>query len=117
VVRGQKAQDRIDGRRFADWVFDAEHLGTRFATGFKLMYHHARRGSFATVWDYLESLEGLKVLHLSRSNLLEVLVSRRLAERRGVWHVEAPFDTFRMRKRNRGCSPPNQISCECCISF
>jgi LPS sulfotransferase NodH len=87
-ARGRRAKDTDNGKEFAKWIFgvNGSHLK---AVGFKLMYHHARSAPLSFVWDLLESLSDLRVIHLTRSNLLEVLVSHRAAEICGHWHLPA----------------------------
>lgn len=49
------------------------------AVGFKIFYYHARDDRWLPVWEYLRSLEGLKVIHIKRKNILETHLSRQRA--------------------------------------
>jgi LPS sulfotransferase NodH len=89
-VRGRTVKDREDGAEFARYLF--AHPDAPAAVGFKLMYQHARRGAIATVWPYLAKEPRLVVIDLVRDNLLEVIVSHRLAEVSGIWQIKAGRD-------------------------
>lgn len=54
------------------------------AVGFKLFYHHARKGPWSKVWNYLAE-NGVKIIHQKRRNLLDRYLSLRLAERTNQW--------------------------------
>ena len=54
------------------------------AVGFKLMYSHLQARPY--LWSQLESLD-LRVLHVTRRNVLKTLISRRSAASSGVYHV------------------------------
>lgn len=73
-----------DGREYITRLFSqrAEHA----AIGFKLMYDQAREGAAATVWDALRERTSIRVVHLTRRNLLESLISIKRAELTRVWH-------------------------------
>lgn len=53
------------------------------AVGFKLMYNHSDR--LPAVREHLSSDKQLRVIHLTRRNLLERLLSKRRAELTGKW--------------------------------
>jgi LPS sulfotransferase NodH len=55
------------------------------AVGFKLFYHHARDGAWRSVWDFLKTDRGIRVIHLKRRNMLEAYLSRCRADRTGNW--------------------------------
>lgn len=87
-VKGRVVSPNSDGGDFARSLFEGDRSNADVsAVGFKLMYHHARTGPSATVWNYLGDLTALQVIHLVRRNLFEVFVSRQVAERSRIWHV------------------------------
>jgi len=86
-ARGRTLAEGEDGASFVHWLFTRPVKPGCRAVGFKLMYHHAHMEASKTVWTYLASEPRLVVLHLHRANLLEVIVSHRLAERTGVWQA------------------------------
>lgn len=53
------------------------------AVGFKVIYEIR----FKSVLKYLQSLPNLKVIHLQRNNLLEIVISDLLAKKTGIWHI------------------------------
>ncbi len=55
------------------------------AVGFKLFYNQSRKGTAEKLWHYLREVEDLKVIHLKRKNLLDVIVSNKIAEESGNW--------------------------------
>lgn len=79
--------DGDDGAQFLRHVvFNRRRLAGETAIGFKIFYDHARKDSNArAVWDYLASDTDIRVIHLSRKNLLEVRVSLEIALRNKRW--------------------------------
>lgn len=73
--RSERFLERLHGRR-AWWVR---------ATGFKLFYEHPHNVSAPQLWQRLIDDRELMVIHLRRRNLLHVLLSQVLAERRDHW--------------------------------
>lgn len=67
--------------------------GRAAAVGFKLFYDQARTPSTAAAWSYLAAERDIRIVHIARANLLEVLVSREVATRTNVWTVRegTPF--------------------------
>jgi len=55
--------------------------------GFKLFSYHAIAGRWQKVWSYLQHPE-LKVIHLTRWNLLNQYLSLKLADRSSVWGIQ-----------------------------
>jgi LPS sulfotransferase NodH len=55
------------------------------AAGFKMMYSHPLDDHDCGIWDELENMEGLHVIHLKRRNMLRSIVSMRIAKKQGVW--------------------------------
>ena len=67
---------------YLDRVFD--HRDGVDAVGFKVMY--GQLGAFPRLWRYLVDHE-VAVIHLIRSNYLDVFVSRELAHARDLYHL------------------------------
>lgn len=55
------------------------------AVGFKIFYQHPVWDQSGGVWDYLKSMDELRVIHLKRRNILRTLVSRKIAVKTDVW--------------------------------
>lgn len=92
TVRGRRAWDTEDGAKFLDRLYCQRGIRQRHAIGFKLMYDHALEGPLATAWDYLAADKSITVIEIVRENLLESLVSQRLAERSNRWHLKNPAE-------------------------
>lgn len=54
------------------------------AVGFKIFYYHALDPEWKDVWTYLKE-NNIHIIHLKRRNLLQVLLSKKLAETSGNW--------------------------------
>ncbi len=77
---GEDAAEFIDKKVFFD------HWWEPVAVGFKLFYHQARETPGARkAWDYLKSHPEVCVIHLIRRNLLESLLSLRIAIQTDEW--------------------------------
>lgn len=92
TVRGRRARDTEDGATFLDRLYCPRGVRQRHAIGFKLMYDHALEGPLASAWDYLAADTSITVIEIVRENLLESLVSQRLAERSNRWHLKDPSE-------------------------
>lgn len=55
------------------------------AKGFKIFYYHPLDIRAPTLWSTLEKSESLRVIHLTRENILRTLLSRKIAEAQDVW--------------------------------
>ncbi len=55
------------------------------AAGFKMMYNHPLDNRDCGIWDDLENMNDLYVIHLKRRNILRSLVSLRIAKNQGIW--------------------------------
>ena len=53
--------------------------------GFRLFYSHGRASRQQLVWNSLQNMPDLKVIHLQRKNLLKNFLSLKLAEASSVW--------------------------------
>lgn len=65
------------------------------AVGFKLFYYHAKGEYGNLVWNYLESLPDLKVVHIKRRNILQSYLSRIKANQSGHWKYEGGSRSWR----------------------
>ena len=74
-----------DPVRFVDAKLLGRYPAGIGAVGFKLFYYHARSGVEAAVWTYLRDRRDLKVIHLTRRNLLETHLSRKRAALTDRW--------------------------------
>jgi len=74
-----------DPVRFIEHHVYRSHPRHVTAVGFKLLYNQAHKGTGEQLWQYLRELEDVKVIHLKRKNLLNVLVSKKKADADGVW--------------------------------
>lgn len=68
------------------------------AKGFKIFYYHPQDAECSQVWDMLAAIEGLHVIHLKRRNILEALVSERLAYVTGVYGVRTEQEAAAYRR-------------------
>lgn len=57
----------------------------QLAVGFKIFYYHAQTDNWKSVWTYLQDQKDLKVIHLTRQNILETHLSRKRANGSGKW--------------------------------
>lgn len=59
------------------------------AKGFKIFYYHPQDTDSATIWNFLESMNDLYVVHLKRRNILRALISSRIAYMTGIYGVRS----------------------------
>lgn len=125
---GEVFQDELDARReglgFPNEVFEtgsdgASYLSNNiyeecagddelFAIGFKLFYMQAREPGARTAWRYLMHHRNLRIVHLTRDNLLEAFVSFVEARASGRWLSEVD-------KLLRGA--PMHVDTDECLAF
>jgi LPS sulfotransferase NodH len=74
-----------DPVRFVDAKLLGRYPVRTRAVGFKLFYYHARGPKDAPVWTYLRERRDVKVIHLTRRNLLETHLSRKRAALTERW--------------------------------
>jgi hypothetical protein len=86
-------REGADGAEYLrEGVFYERPWNDILAVGFKMFYAHARGDANAgTAWDYLIGNEDIRVIHLSRANLLESWLSLRIASitREWVWYADS----------------------------
>lgn len=86
AARGREVYDDVgDGAAYLRRVFDRGTWDWPLAMGFKLFYHHARRGTARSIWATLESESALRILHVRRRDVLGAFVSREVARKTGQW--------------------------------
>jgi len=57
--------------------------------GFKLFYYHPIGSDDKSIWDMLGANRKIKIIHLTRNNLLRVHISRLIAGRTNEWLAES----------------------------
>lgn len=57
--------------------------------GFKLFYYHPIAGNDKSIWDMLAANRRIKIIHLTRENLLRVHLSRIIAGNTNEWLAES----------------------------
>jgi Sulfotransferase family len=84
--RAEFYRDGCDGATFLrEEVLYQRYTDDLFAVGFKIFYNQARTASAKSAWMYLRRTPSIRVIHLLRKNLLESLLSLRLAFLTGEW--------------------------------
>ena len=53
--------------------------------GFKLFYYHPVDSSDREVWNFILNDPSIRIIHLTRNNLLRTIVSRKIAAKTEVW--------------------------------
>ncbi|MDC1255999.1 sulfotransferase domain-containing protein [bacterium] len=59
------------------------------AKGFKIFYYHPLDEESCGIWDELQSMKNLHVIHLTRGNILEILLSRKIADIQDEWLIKS----------------------------
>ncbi len=94
---------RSDAAQFlSQEIFDQQPPWPNRARGFKIFYEHARATpTQKAAWTYLIGRKDIKVIHLTRRNLLDCKLSLEVALRNGEWFVSsgeqssaAPIERF-----------------------
>ncbi len=81
------------------------------AVGFKLFYFHPKHEHQKIVWQYLKEIENLKIIHLTRKNILHTYVSHEIAFRTDRWTLLADDKD----DRNRYLSEPIILDYQECL--
>jgi len=55
------------------------------AKGFKIFYYHPLDADGTALWQRLAGMQGLRVIHLTRRNVLRTLLSRKIAGLQDAW--------------------------------
>lgn len=61
------------------------------AVGFKLFYYHPMDVSDKTVWKFMRSNRDIKIIHLTRKNILNTVISREIAKKTKTWEISKPL--------------------------
>ncbi len=82
---------RSDAAQFlGQEIFDQRPPWPNRARGFKIFYEHARANpTQKAAWAYLVDRKDIKVIHLTRRNLLDCKLSLEVALRNGEWFVSS----------------------------
>lgn len=81
TLRGRDARDLL-GRTFSRQPYFVK------AKGFKIFYNHPQDDAASGLWEALQAMDDLHVIHLKRRNKLRTLLSRRIAQVEDVWLVK-----------------------------
>lgn len=97
---------KLNGKNYKEVLAKAFSKQPYFvkAKGFKIFYYHPQDDCSCGIWDELQSMKDLYVIHLKRRNILRTLISRKIAGIQDVWVV---------RSDRRSSSRKEQT----CISF
>ena len=57
------------------------------AVGFKLFYFQPKQLKQKVIWQYLNKIEDLKIIHLTRKNLFHIYISHQLAIKTNQWDL------------------------------
>lgn len=78
---------RLEGRSCKDiWdnTFISRSKKVKYV-GFKLFYYHPLDSDDKKVWDFIKNDENIKIIHLTRENILRTVVSREIADKTNTW--------------------------------
>ena len=81
---------RLKGKRYQNVLarfFSRQPRGIR-AAGFKIFYYHPLDDDGRDVWQALQGIEDLSVIHLKRRNILRTVVSRSIADKQNRWALQ-----------------------------
>jgi len=81
----QKLRGR-DRKKILASVFNRQPRHIK-AAGFKIFYYHPLDGENDLLWRELLDVPGLHVIHLKRRNILNTLVSRKIADAHNAWQI------------------------------
>jgi hypothetical protein len=81
--------DEESGEEFLRRAVFYKHARNPIAVGFKIFFHQARSSSNARqVWKYLICDKDIRIIHLTRANLIESWLSLNLAFKTNQWVVD-----------------------------
>jgi len=66
--------------------------------GFKIFYYHPQDDPSKRVWELLRDIPELKVIHLTRDNILRTVLSQKIASQTEVWLERVNSDTKNLEK-------------------
>lgn len=73
--------------------------------GFKIFYYHPLDSDSKAVWDKIKNDRSIRIIHLKRSNILETLVSRKIAVKTDVWLQSGNVSTPSIEERKVTLTP------------
>lgn len=78
---------RLNGRDHKDILAKIFGKQPRYAkaVGFKLFYYHPVDDDAKHIWDDIEQMKDVHIIHIKRRNVLRTLVSRKVAVNSNVW--------------------------------
>ena len=90
LLRGESEREILE-RCFSKQPFYIE------AKGFKIFYYHPQDAEHSPIWEMLERMHDLSVIHLKRRNYLRTEISSRIAYTTGVYGVrnEKELDKYK----------------------
>lgn len=91
-LAGSRLRRHLELFDYLDYVY--EPRSNLRAIGFKLMYDHVRL--YPEILVYLR-IRGVRVLHLIRTNVLDIFLSREARQRRSVAHARSPAELEAVR--------------------
>lgn len=53
--------------------------------GFKIFYYHPLDCNDKAVWDFIKKDQNIRLIHLTRQNMLKTIVSREIADKTNTW--------------------------------
>lgn len=65
-------------------IFSKKPKGIKYV-GFKIFYYHPLDNDNKDVWDYIKKDKTIKLIHLTRKNMLRTVVSREIADKTDTW--------------------------------
>lgn len=98
-----------DALKYLDLFFSRDYPEEISHLGFRLFYNHAQKKDEVIIWKHLKEMKGLSVIHLKRKNILQNLLSLKLAQNTSAW------------LRNKGAAAihyqPIALDYEECLAF
>jgi LPS sulfotransferase NodH len=90
---------RLNGRStkdILDSAFPVKSLES--CVGFKLFYYHPNDSDDKSIWDVLMKDKSIKIIHLTRANLLRVHISRLIANKTDKWTTDSKDNNTKNKK-------------------
>ncbi len=79
------------------------------AVGFKLFYWHCHEDNWRCIWDYMNSMQGLKIIHIKRRNMLKTFLSLKIAQRTKQWS--------QIKEKNKKTKPSITLDFNECVKI
>ena len=81
---------------FIDEIVFRKFPLTVSAVGFKLFYNHGQNNNNRCIWDHLNQIKNLKIIHLKRENLLEQYISLKKAKATRQWINKSKNNNYQL---------------------